>query len=253
MTGAEVPPAVRTVTGTGPAACAGLMAWIDVADWTANVAGAPPNDTDVAPVNPVPLIVTGVPPAVGPVFGVSVVTTGGRPVGRTYLNRAFLVSSDRPALVTTRTRTVPGLARGGATTTILRLFLTRTLRPFFLPNRTFVTCTKFLPLILTTVPPVVGPEAGLTFLTTGLGRLAFASTVASAGTVRSAARPWPVAAACTGPATSAGTTSTARASRAPIRSPPMPCTLDEPAPHGQVRQVRTGSSEQALSAGTDPA
>ena len=40
------------------------------------VAAAPPNVSAVAPVKPVPVIVTAVPPAVEPLFGAIVVTVG---------------------------------------------------------------------------------------------------------------------------------------------------------------------------------
>jgi hypothetical protein len=43
---------------------------------TVNVAALAPKDTVVAPVKPVPLIVTGVPPAAGPEEGLTPVTVG---------------------------------------------------------------------------------------------------------------------------------------------------------------------------------
>jgi hypothetical protein len=50
---------------------------IEVALTTENVvAAALPNLTAVAPVNPVPVMVTLVPPATGPAFGRTLVTTG---------------------------------------------------------------------------------------------------------------------------------------------------------------------------------
>ena len=63
---AEVPPGVVTVTSTVPAP-AGEVAVIEVAELTVKlVALVAPNLTAVAPVKPVPVIVTDVPPAVGP-------------------------------------------------------------------------------------------------------------------------------------------------------------------------------------------
>ena len=41
------------------------------------VAGVSPKSTSVAPVNPVPVIVTVVPPAAGPLVGLTFVTAGG--------------------------------------------------------------------------------------------------------------------------------------------------------------------------------
>jgi hypothetical protein len=66
-----------TVTSTVPADSAGEVAVIWVPDTTVNVvAERSPNDTAVAPVNPVPVIVTEVPPATGPALGLTPVTVG---------------------------------------------------------------------------------------------------------------------------------------------------------------------------------
>ena len=63
-----VPLGVVTTTLTTPAARAGVFSVIVVPPPpTVNVGCAvPPNVTEVAPVKPVPVIVTGVPPAIGP-------------------------------------------------------------------------------------------------------------------------------------------------------------------------------------------
>ena len=59
---------------TVPALWAGEVAVIDVALLTVNVAAAvAPKLTAVAPVKPVPVIVTDVPPAVGPFVGLTLV------------------------------------------------------------------------------------------------------------------------------------------------------------------------------------
>jgi hypothetical protein len=71
-----VPPNVVTVTSTVPTASTGDVAVIDVAEFTVNGAAVPPNLTAVAPVKPVPVIVTVVPPLVEPVVGLIAVTTG---------------------------------------------------------------------------------------------------------------------------------------------------------------------------------
>ena len=56
-----------TTTFTAPAACAGVIAVMVVALTTTTlVAAVPPNVTAVAPVKLVPVMVTLVPPAVGP-------------------------------------------------------------------------------------------------------------------------------------------------------------------------------------------
>jgi hypothetical protein len=54
---------------------AGDVAVIDVSEFTVMfVAAADPNLTEVAPVKPLPEMVTDVPPAAGPVFGLKLVT-----------------------------------------------------------------------------------------------------------------------------------------------------------------------------------
>jgi len=73
---AEVPPAVVTVTSTVPVP-AGEVAVIDVALLTTiPVAALAPNVTAEAPVSPVPVMVTLVPPARTPAFGLTPVTVG---------------------------------------------------------------------------------------------------------------------------------------------------------------------------------
>jgi hypothetical protein len=75
---ALVPFGPVTVMSTVPAPCAGDVAVIDVGPFTTNVVAAvPPKDTAVAPVNPAPKIVTDVPPAVGPLPGLTADTDGG--------------------------------------------------------------------------------------------------------------------------------------------------------------------------------
>ena len=72
-----VPPVVVTVTSTVPAVPAGAVAVMLVALLTVNaVAAVPPKLTALAPVRLVPVIVTMVPPAVGPEDGLIVVTVG---------------------------------------------------------------------------------------------------------------------------------------------------------------------------------
>jgi len=73
----DVPPGVVTVTFTAPAIPAGAVAVTDVAELTTTpVAAFAPNRTAVAPVRFVPVIVTDVPPATGPLVGLSDVTVG---------------------------------------------------------------------------------------------------------------------------------------------------------------------------------
>jgi hypothetical protein len=76
--GELVPPAVVTMTSTVPALAAGDTAVIDVSPFTAKLAaGVPPKVAAVAPVNPVPVTVTLVPPTAGPEVTDMLVTLGG--------------------------------------------------------------------------------------------------------------------------------------------------------------------------------
>jgi hypothetical protein len=73
-----MPPGVVTRTFTVPAACAGVRAVIVVSSTTTTfVASLPPNMTSGAPVKFVPVMVTCVPPRVGPLPGEIEVTVGG--------------------------------------------------------------------------------------------------------------------------------------------------------------------------------
>ena len=73
-----MPAGVVTVTSTVPVP-AGLSAVIVVSLTTVKlVAGVVPKSTAVAPVKPVPVIVTEVPPAAGPLVGLMPVTVGAR-------------------------------------------------------------------------------------------------------------------------------------------------------------------------------
>ena len=72
-----MPEGVVTVTSTVPAVPAGLVAMMLVSLTTLKlVAGTVPKSTAVAPVKLVPVIVTDVPPNVGPVVGLMPVTAG---------------------------------------------------------------------------------------------------------------------------------------------------------------------------------
>ena len=73
---ALVPPAVTTVMSTVPDP-GGAVVVMEVALLTVKVdAASPPKSTSDAPVKLVPLTVTGVPPVLGPVLGLTPVTVG---------------------------------------------------------------------------------------------------------------------------------------------------------------------------------
>ena len=71
------PPGVVRTTFTAPAVLAGVRQVTDVAlPTTTEVAAVPPKVTDVVPVRLVPVIVTDVLPAAGPLAGLIVVIVG---------------------------------------------------------------------------------------------------------------------------------------------------------------------------------
>jgi hypothetical protein len=72
---ADVPPGVVTLTSTTPVP-AGDVAVIDVAELNVKLAAVAPKVTAVTPVKLVPVMVTDVPPAVGPAVGEIEVTVG---------------------------------------------------------------------------------------------------------------------------------------------------------------------------------
>jgi hypothetical protein len=75
---ALVPPGVVTITLTVPDAPAGEVAVIDVDELTVTpVPELAPNFTVDPLTNPVPVMVTDVPPAKGPALGLTAVTTEG--------------------------------------------------------------------------------------------------------------------------------------------------------------------------------
>ena len=92
-----------------PQPLAGEVALIWVADTTVNeVAAVGPNVTPVAPVKLVPVIVTVVPPTVGPELGAIEVTDG----GLTKVNWSAVLVADVPPTVVTVTSTVPAASAG---------------------------------------------------------------------------------------------------------------------------------------------
>jgi hypothetical protein len=75
---ALVPPGVATVTSNVPRVPVGDVAVMELGLFTLKfAAGAVPNFTALAPVKPVPVMVTDVPPVLGPEAGLMEVTVGG--------------------------------------------------------------------------------------------------------------------------------------------------------------------------------
>ena len=151
-----------TTTFTDPTACAGVVAVICVMLETVTpVAAVPPNET-VAPVmNPVPAIVTGVPPETLPLLGITLVTVGAATYVKPFAKAALCVSG----FVTT-TFTAPA-ACAAVVAVICVLLTTTTFVAAVPPNVTVAPLAKFAPVIVTDVPPAATPLLGATLLTVG--------------------------------------------------------------------------------------
>jgi hypothetical protein len=150
-----------TVTVTAPALPAGVVAVIDVLLTTTTLVAATPPKVTVAPVAKfVPVIVTAVPPAVGPLFGLTLVTVGW-PI---YVNPfARLPLWPLTVTVTVAAPAVPA----GVVAVIDVLLTTTTFVADALPNFTVAPAAKLVPVIVTDVPPATGPLFGDTLVTVG--------------------------------------------------------------------------------------
>jgi hypothetical protein len=156
------PPGVVTVTLTAPAACAGDVAVIWVAESTVNTAEFDPNITVVAPVKLVPLMTTEVPPATGPEVGVKLVTAGA--AAATYVNASG--AAPVPLGVVTVTDTPPAACAGVVAVICVSESTVKTAEPEL--NMTLVAPVNPVPVITTDVPPAVGPEVGVKLVTVGV-------------------------------------------------------------------------------------
>jgi hypothetical protein len=140
------------------------MIW--VADVTVSeAAAAEPKFTAVAPVNPVPVTVTEVPPAAGPPDGLTAVTDG----TGAYVKRSPAAVGEVPPGVVTVRSTRPA-APAGAVAVICVVDSTVYELAGVEPNVTAVVPPKPVPVIVTTVPPATGPVDGLTPETVGIGK-----------------------------------------------------------------------------------
>src|SRR4029079_14214512 len=145
-----------------PAAWAGVVAVIDVALATVTFVAAVPPTVTVAPVAKfVPVIVTFVPPAVDPLVGEIPVTVGGVP----YVN-PFVRVPLRPLGFVAVTLTAPA-ACAGVTAVIDVELATVTLVAAVPPIVTVAPVAKFVPVIVTFVPPAVVPAVGEIAVTVG--------------------------------------------------------------------------------------
>jgi hypothetical protein len=140
---------------------------MEVSEFTVKPAAAvPPNSTAVAPVKPLPLIVTEVPPLLLPEEVPRPVTLGA--AGVRYVKVSELPVLEVPLLVVTCTSTLPA-APAGATADISESLRMVKLVAAVPPKATAVAPEKFVPEIRTAWPPAVLPVLGLTEVTLGAG------------------------------------------------------------------------------------
>jgi len=144
-----------TVTSSTPAASAGAVAVIEVAELTTTpVAAVDPNWT-VAPVaKPAPVTVTEVPPVVGPPSGLTPVTSSVPKV-----NWSAEEVDEVPLPVVTVTSTEPAAPAGDVASRRVD-DSTVTAVAAVVPKDTVAPGTNPVPETVTTVPPAAGPPAG---------------------------------------------------------------------------------------------
>ena len=154
-----------TTTSAAPAVCDAVFAVIEIELTTTTlVAGEPPIETVAPERNPVPVIVTEVPPEVEPEVGEMAVTVG---AGFVYVKPLVSVPLCASVLVTT-TLTAP-VPCAGVVAVMLVLPTTTTLVAAVPPIDTVAPLKKPVPLIVTAVPPAVVPDAGEMPVTVGAG------------------------------------------------------------------------------------
>ena len=149
------PLAVVTTTFCAPDP-AGVVAVMVVSVLVNTVALTLPTVT-VALAKLLPVIVIVVPPAAGPLDGLTLATVG----ASTYVN--FVAAVTGPPAVVTTTFCAPDPAGVVAVITVALLVNTVALA---LPTVT-VALTKLVPVIVIVVPPIAGPLDGLTLATVG--------------------------------------------------------------------------------------
>jgi hypothetical protein len=159
---ALVPPGVVTLISTVPAARVGeVMVRVLSVVTSRPFPGVVPNMTAVAPVNPVPVMVTVVPPIAGPLVGEILVTVG----TGTYVNVSSVTIALVPLGVVTRTSTEPVPAGAVAVRLVAELYVT--LAAAIVPNEIVDALVNPVPVIVTVVPPAAGPFAGEMLVTVG--------------------------------------------------------------------------------------
>src|ERR1700733_3897931 len=147
-----------------PAACGGgVTTQVVVLVQLTDLALVVPNLNVVAVLpsaNPRPVTVTLAPPSVEPAAGARFSTTG------RYLKRSLLEGALSPAVLVTRTSTLPAIA-AGVTAVIEVGELTVKVSALAVPKLTFVAAVNSLPVMVTLVSPAAEPVLGESLVTVG--------------------------------------------------------------------------------------
>jgi len=148
-----------TTTSTAPAACGGVIAVIDVALTTVTpVAGVSPRFTVAPAWNPVPVMLTAVPPPIGPELGEIAVTVGTELDPDVYVNPSVRLPLCVSGLVTTTSTVAAACA---AVVAVIKVAFTTVTPVAAVPPRlTVAPARNPVPVIVTAVPPLVVPEMG---------------------------------------------------------------------------------------------
>jgi len=158
---------VVTTTLRTPADPAGINAVICVAVTVGLVTGLPPMVT-VAPVKFVPVIVSGVPPEVGPEVGLIEAIVGSDAL--VYVNAPGLVAV--PPGVVTATALAPAVAEAGVTAETCVGEINTSPVAVTPPTVTLLALARFVPEIVMVVPPANAPVFGFTDVMLGVGTTA---------------------------------------------------------------------------------
>ena len=152
-----------TTTVTAPAACAVVVPVMLVGLTVGAVSADPPNET-VAPVwNPLPVMVTLVPPPAGPLVGATELTVG---AGARYVKQPVHVALCVSGFVTTML-TAPAACAAVVPVMVVELVVeTVSADP---PSDTVAPVWKPVPAIVTAVPPAIAPVVGAIDATVGAG------------------------------------------------------------------------------------
>jgi hypothetical protein len=151
-----VPPNVVTETIIGSPTPDGVTAVIVVGFTTVTeLAAAPPNVTELAPVRFVPVMVITVPPLNGPPVGTTDVMVGTGAYVKAFASVAV------PAGVVTDTPLGPSVPMGVTAVTLLA-FTTVTPVAGAPPMATALVAVKFVPVMVIELPPFMDPLPGVT-------------------------------------------------------------------------------------------